>query len=73
MFKIDELVKQLGAKYIGEIKEIKGLAPFEFAEENELTFAADEKYLKKLNETKAKVVIVPPIDGLPKDKKYFVS
>lgn len=72
MFKIDELVKQLGAKYIGEIKEIKGLAPFEFAEENELTFAADEKYLKKLNETKAKVVIVPPIDGLPKDKNYII-
>lgn len=71
MFKIDELVKLLGAKYEGNVKEIEGLSPFEFAEENEITFAADEKYLKKIHETKAKVVIVPPVDGLPKDKDYI--
>lgn len=72
MFKIDQLVKVLGAKYEGNIQEISGLAPFEFATENEITFAADEKYLKNLHQTKAKVVIVPPIDGLPKDKNYIV-
>lgn len=72
MFKIDELVKQLGAKYTGDLKEVRGLAPFEFAEEDELTFAADEKFLKKLNETKAKIVIVPPIDGLPNNKEYII-
>ena len=72
MFKIDELVKQLGAKYTGDLKEVRGLAPFEFAEEDELTFAADEKFLKKLNETKAKIVIVPPIDGHPNNKEYII-
>lgn len=71
MFKIDELVKQLGATYNGSLKEVKGLAPFEFASESDLTFAADEKFLKRLNETKAKIIIVPPVEGLPKDKEYI--
>lgn len=71
MFKLSELVSLLGAKYNGEIEEVFGLAPFEFARENEITFAADEKYIKKLHETKAKVVIVPPIEGLPEGKEYI--
>lgn len=71
MFKLSELVNLLGGKYDGEIDEVFGLAPFEFAKENEITFAADEKYIKKLHETKAKVVIVPPIEGLPKGKEYI--
>lgn len=71
MFKIEELVKLLGGDYNGTIKEISGLAPFEFAKETELTFAADEKFLKRIGETKAKVVIVPPVKGLPSDKEYI--
>lgn len=72
MFKIKELAQLLDGKYDGHIEEITGLAPFEEATENELTFAADEKFLRKLNETNAKVVIVPPIEGLPKDKCYII-
>lgn len=71
MFKLEELVKLLGGEYKGKTKEISGLAPFEFAKESELTFAADEKFLKRIAETKAKVVIVPPISGLPSDKEYI--
>lgn len=71
MFKLSELVELLGAKYEGNIDEVSGLAPFEFAKEDELTFAADEKFLKRLHETKAKVVIAPPINGLPNDKNYI--
>lgn len=71
MFKLEELVKLLGGEYKGKTKEITGLAPFEFAKESELTFAADEKFLKRIAETKAKVVIVPPISGLPSDKEYI--
>lgn len=71
MFKINELVKLLDGKYDGNIEEIEGLAPFEVANEFELTFAADEKFLKRLHETKAKVVIVPPVPGLPADKSYI--
>lgn len=71
MFKLDELVELLGGDYNGETKEISGLAPFEFAKETEITFAADEKFLKRIAETKAKVVIVPPVKGLPSDKEYI--
>lgn len=71
MFKLEEVVKLLGGEYKGKTKKISGLAPFEFAKESELTFAADEKFLKRIAETKAKVVIVPPISGLPSDKEYI--
>ena len=48
MFKISELVKLIDGEYKGEISEIVGLAPFESAKENEITFVADEKFLKNL-------------------------
>lgn len=72
MYNIKELVALLGATYEGNIEEIAGLAPFEFANENDLTFAADEKYLKKIMETNAKVIVVPPVPNLPKEKNYIV-
>ena len=71
MFKISELVKLIDGEYKGEISEIVGLAPFESAKENEITFAVDEKFLKNLDKTKAKLVIVPPIQGLPTSKEYI--
>lgn len=71
MFKISELVKLIDGEYKGKISEIVGLAPFESAKENEITFAADEKFLKNLDKTKAKLVIVPPIQGLPTSKEYI--
>ncbi|MEG0730498.1 MAG: UDP-3-O-(3-hydroxymyristoyl)glucosamine N-acyltransferase, partial [Cetobacterium sp.] len=40
-------------------------------QEDSLTFASDEKFLKKLNETKAKVVLVPNID-LPELLKTYI-
>jgi UDP-3-O-[3-hydroxymyristoyl] glucosamine N-acyltransferase len=50
---------------------IDSLQPFYDAEESDLTFAADEKFLINISETKAKAVIVPDIQGLPKGKTYI--
>lgn len=65
MYSIGKLAKILEGKIEGEIKEVRGLAPFDLAKEDEMTFAADEKYLKKLGETKAKAILIPDIQGLP--------
>ena len=73
MYKIQEIANLLN----GEIKgdnglEIKGLSPFFQAKEEDLTFAADEKFLHRLNETKAKVIIVPDI-LLPELGKTYIK
>lgn len=71
MYSLIELSKLLNGTLSGDIKEVRGLAPFNLATEEDLTFAADEKFLKKLNETRAKVVLVPDIEGLPDGKTYI--
>lgn len=69
-------VKEL-AELVGGIIEgdegilIDSLQPFYEAEESDLTFAADEKFLINISETKAKALIVPDISGLPEDKTYI--
>jgi UDP-3-O-[3-hydroxymyristoyl] glucosamine N-acyltransferase len=40
-------------------KMIRGVAPFEIADQDEITFASEPKYLKRLIETNAGAVIVP--------------
>lgn len=50
---------------------VSRLSPFFQASENDITFAAEEKFLSKIKETKAKVILVPNIDNLPKDKTYI--
>lgn len=72
-YKLQDVADLLGGEIKGDINlEVSGLSPFFQAGETELTFAADEKFLKKISETKAKAVIVPPIPGLPEDKTYIV-
>ena len=47
-------------KVVGDIdKTIQGVAPFGDAADDEITFAGDRKYLKKIHETKAGAIIVP--------------
>lgn len=72
MYSVKEISNLLEAKIDGNQNEkIKRLAPFYEAKEDDLTFAADEKFLKNLNKTKAKVVIVPDINNLPEGKIYI--
>ena len=72
-YKINDLAKLLGCEVKGDLSlEVSGLAPFFQAKEDSLTFASDEKFLKKLTETKAKVVIVPDMPLPDIGKTYLV-
>lgn len=74
-YKITDIANLLGCEIKGKQDlVVKGLAPFFQAKEDELTFAADEKFLHKIGETKAEVIIVPDIN-LPEDlgKTYLVA
>jgi UDP-3-O-[3-hydroxymyristoyl] glucosamine N-acyltransferase len=72
-YKLQDVAALLGGEIKGDMSlEISGLSPFFQAMETELTFAADEKFLRKISETKAGAIIVPPIPGLPENKTYIV-
>ena len=73
-YNINELVNLLGCEIKGDLslEYVSGLAPFFQAQEDSLTFASDEKFLKKLNETKAKVTLVPDIPLPNIGKMYLV-
>lgn len=72
-YKIDELISLLNCEVKGDNNvEITELSSFFQAEEGSITFAADEKFLKKLNETKASVVLVPKGIELPNDEKTYL-
>ena len=62
-YKLADLITLLGCEVKGDLslENISGLAPFFQAQEDSLTFASDEKFLKNLQGTKAKVIIVPDI------------
>lgn len=71
-YSIKELAELVGGVIEGdEGMEIESLQPFYEADEMDLTFAADEKFLINLSETKAKAVIVPDLPGLPTEKSYI--
>lgn len=73
-YRVEDLAHLLGCEVKGDFNlEISGLAPFFQAEENSLTFASDEKFLKKLSETKAKVIIVPAIELPEIGKTYLMT
>lgn len=72
-YNLKELANLLGGEIKGDSRsEVAGLAPFFQAKKDELTFAADEKFIKKLGETEAGVVVVPPLPNLPEGKTYIV-
>ncbi|MGL4987820.1 MAG: UDP-3-O-(3-hydroxymyristoyl)glucosamine N-acyltransferase [Cetobacterium sp.] len=72
-YKIDELVSLLECEVKGDAKVINGLSPFFQAQEGDVTFASDEKFLKKLNETKATVIIVPAGIELEDNGKTYLK
>lgn len=72
-YKIDKLISLLECEVKGDAKvNITGLSPFFQAQEGDVTFASDEKFLKKLNEIKASVVIVPAGIELPENGKTYL-
>lgn len=72
-YSIDEIAKLVNGKIKGDSSLfIKMLSPFDYALEEDLTFASDEKYIKKIEETKAKVLIVPEREDLPEGKTYIM-
>lgn len=71
---VNDLVTLLNGNIKGEgVERVSGLAPFFHAGEDEITFAAEEKFLTRLEECKAKIVIVPDVE-LPMNigKTYLV-
>ncbi len=61
-YKVSDILTLLDAKYKGEtVDYISKLSPFFHADEESLTFAADEKFLKNLDKTSARLIIVPDI------------
>lgn len=73
-YRVTDIITLLNAEYKGEvIEKVSKLSPFFHSDEKSLTFAADEKFLKNLSQTKAKVIIVPDIDlPLIEGKGYIV-
>lgn len=73
MYNIKEVAQLISGKIVGNENLIfKRLAPFFYATEDELTFAADEKMLKSIDKCTAGAIIVPPLENLPKDRTYIV-
>lgn len=70
-YSVSEVANLIGGKVVGENSHVNRLMPFFEAAEDDLTFAADAKFISKLGETKAKTVIVPDMDGLPEGKTYI--
>ncbi len=58
--KLSDIAAEFGGRVVGDDGvEISGVAKIEEAQEGEITFLANPKYTKFLNETKASAVIVP--------------
>jgi UDP-3-O-[3-hydroxymyristoyl] glucosamine N-acyltransferase len=73
MYNLEKLSTLLGGKIKGDkVQEITGLAPFFQAKKGEITFAAEDKFLTKLNETKATVLVVPKLKEYLPNKTYIV-
>jgi len=62
-YKVTDIITLLNAEYKGEVIEsVSKLSPFFHSDEKSLTFAADEKFLKNLAQTRAKVIKVIAIN-----------
>lgn len=73
MYNLEKLSTLLGGKIKGDkVQEITGLAPFFQAKKGEVTFAAEDKFLTKLGETNATVLVVPKLEKYLPNKTYIV-
>lgn len=72
-YKITDVANLLNCEIMGdENLLVKGLSPFFQSKEDELTFAADEKFIHKISEIKARVIIVPDIKLPENSGKTFL-
>ena len=73
MYNIKKISNLINGTIIGEDDlEFSKLSPFFEADEEDITFAADESMLKNILATKAKAVIVPKMEEFPSGKTYIV-
>lgn len=74
-YNLIDLVNLLGCETKGDIstETVSGLTPFFHSQEDSVTFAADEKFLKNMGGTKAKYVIVPNGIPLPEIGKIYLK
>lgn len=73
MYNIKDIAKLINGDIKGnDSLSFLRLSPFFQANEKEITFAADEKMLKKIEECNAGAIIVPFYEGLPENKNYIV-
>ena len=72
MYSIKKVAELINGVISGdENLKIERIAPFYEATENEITFASDEKFLKNLDKTEAKVIIIPDMDIELKGKTFI--
>ena len=73
MYNLEKLSSLLGGEIKGDkAQKIMGLSPFFQAKKGDLTFAAENKFLTKLDETKATVLVVPKLETYESNKTYIV-
>jgi UDP-3-O-[3-hydroxymyristoyl] glucosamine N-acyltransferase len=59
-FSLQDIADATNGETVGQKqKRINGVAPFETADSNQITFAGGSKYLKRIDETRAGAIIVP--------------
>jgi UDP-3-O-[3-hydroxymyristoyl] glucosamine N-acyltransferase len=73
-YSLKQIADIVGGQLTGQAeKRIRGVAPFETATSDQITFAAGTKYLKKIGSIDAGAIIVPQTDGLPADIDLIVT
>lgn len=73
-YKLSDLQKLLGCEIKGDLTRemVSGLTPFFHSQEDTVTFAAEEKFLKKIEETAAGTVIIPAGMEIPENGKTYL-
>ena len=73
-YSLKQIADIVGGQLTGQVeKRIRGVAPFETATSDQITFAAGSKYLKKIGSIDAGAIIVPQTDGLPTDLNLIIT
>ena len=73
-YSLKQIADIVGGQFTGQAeKRIRGVAPFETATADQITFAAGRKYLKKIGSIDAGAIIVPQTDGLPADLNLIIT
>ena len=70
---LGKISKLIGGTLYGESEcKITGFAGIEDADNGDITFVEEKRYLKNIKTTRASAVIIPPNISIPKDKSVIV-